>query len=66
MAPRGIVAAATAASMATSLTRAGTPGADLLLPVAFVVIAGTVFIYGFTGSPAARLLGLRSAQEADG
>ena len=66
MAPRGIVAAATAASMATSLIRAGTPGADLLLPVAFVVIAGTVFIYGFTGSPAARLLGLRSAQEEDG
>jgi NhaP-type Na+/H+ or K+/H+ antiporter len=58
MAPRGIVAAATASAFALSLTQADIPGADQILPIAFVVIFGTVVLYGLTAVPAARLLGV--------
>ncbi len=57
--PRGIVAAATASSLGASLVAAKVQGADRLLPVAFVVIAVTVAVYGLTAAPVARLLGLR-------
>ena len=57
--PRGIVAAATASSLGASLVAANITGADRLLPVAFVVIAATVAVYGLTAAPVARLLGLR-------
>lgn len=57
--PRGIVAAATASSLGASLVAANVTGADRLLPVAFVVIAVTVAVYGLTAAPVARLLGLR-------
>lgn len=57
--PRGIVAAATASSLGASLVAANVTGADRLLPVAFVVIAATVAVYGLTAAPVARLLGLR-------
>ena len=59
MAPRGIVAAATAASVATTLIALKVPGAGDLLPVAFMIIAGTVLIYGLTATPVAKLLGIR-------
>ena len=59
MAPRGIVAAATAASVATTLIALKVPGAGDLLPVAFMIIAGTVLIYGLTATPVAKLLGVR-------
>lgn len=41
MAPRGIVAAATASSFSTSLVAAGVSGADRILPVTFLVIVST-------------------------
>src|SRR5512132_3562340 len=61
MAPRGIVAAATASAFGLSLTQAGVSGADQILPIAFVVIFGTVVLYGLTATPAARLLGVAGA-----
>ena len=42
MAPRGIVAAATASAFSLSLAQAGIENADQVLPVAFVVIFSTV------------------------
>jgi NhaP-type Na+/H+ or K+/H+ antiporter len=59
MAPRGIVAAATAASTSTTLIALKVDGARDLLPVTFMIIAGTVFVYGLTAVPMARLLRLR-------
>jgi NhaP-type Na+/H+ or K+/H+ antiporter len=61
MAPRGIVAAATASAFGLSLTQAGVSGADRILPIAFVVIFGTVVLYGLTAAPVARLLGVAGA-----
>ena len=58
MAPRGIVAAATASAFGLSLTRADVAGAEQILPIAFVVIFGTVCLYGLTAAPVARLLGV--------
>lgn len=61
MAPRGIVAAATASAFGLSLTQADVSGADQILPIAFVVIFGTVVLYGLTAAPVARLLGVAGA-----
>ncbi len=61
MAPRGIVAAATASTFGISLTQAGVEGADQILPIAFVVIFSTVVLYGLTAAPVARLLGVAGA-----
>ncbi len=61
MAPRGIVAAATASAFGLSLTQAGIKGADQILPIAFIVIFGTVVLYGLTATPVARLLGVAGA-----
>jgi NhaP-type Na+/H+ or K+/H+ antiporter len=58
MDPRGIVAASTAATFGAPLAMAGIGGANKLLPATFVVIVGTVAIYGLSGPPVARLLGL--------
>ena len=58
MAPRGIVAAATASTFSGSLVDAGIPGADDILPLAFLVIVGTVTLYGLTAVPVARRLGV--------
>lgn len=58
MDPRGIVAASTAATFAVPLARANVGGAEDLLPVTFLVIVGTVTIYGLLAVPAARRLGL--------
>lgn len=60
MAPRGIVAAATAASIATTLVSLRIPGADDLLPVVFTVITVTVLVYGLTAAPVAKALGVRA------
>lgn len=59
MDPRGIVAAATASSLGATLVAAKVPGAEELLPAAFVIIAVTVFIYGLTAVPVAKMLGVR-------
>ncbi len=61
MAPRGIVAAATASAFGLSLTAAGIGGADEILPIAFVVIFATVVLYGLTAAPVSRLLGVAGA-----
>ena len=65
MDPRGIVAASTAATFAMPLTQAGIGGASKLLPATFIVIAGTVAIYGLGAVPAARALGLSEAEAED-
>lgn len=58
MAPRGIVAASTATTFSASLTAAGLRGADTILPVTFLVIVGTVVLYGLTARPVAAELGV--------
>jgi NhaP-type Na+/H+ or K+/H+ antiporter len=58
MAPRGIVAGATASAFGLQLQEAGVEGAAKLLPIAFVAIFGTVVLYGLTAGPVARLLGV--------
>ena len=58
MAPRGIVAAATASAFGLSLTNAEVGGAERILPIAFVVIFATVVLYGLSAAPVARLLGV--------
>jgi NhaP-type Na+/H+ or K+/H+ antiporter len=58
MAPRGIVAGATASGFGLQLSQAGVAGADLILPITFVAIFGTVLLYGLTAAPVARVLGV--------
>ena len=58
MAPRGIVAAAVSSIFANRLIEAGIEGAERLVPVAFLVIIGTIVIYGLTAFPVARWLKL--------
>lgn len=62
MDPRGIVAAATASSVGAVLVAANVPGAQELLPAAFIIIAVTVTFYGLTAIPAAKALGLREPE----
>ncbi len=62
MAPRGIVAAATASAFSLELSQAGVKGAEKILPIAFVVIFVTVVLYGLTSAPVARLLGIAGAE----
>lgn len=58
MAPRGIVAAATASTFGTELTAHHVGGAAKILPVTFLVIVATVALYGLTAVPVARRLGV--------
>ncbi|MGW1427401.1 cation:proton antiporter domain-containing protein [Streptomyces sp. NPDC002431] len=58
MAPRGIVAAATAATFSQTLVARGVGGAERILPATFVVIVATVTLYGLTAFPVARWLGV--------
>ena len=54
-----------AATFAAPLTDQGIVGAEDLLPATFLVIVGTVTIYGLAAAPAARLLGIATpADEA--
>jgi NhaP-type Na+/H+ or K+/H+ antiporter len=62
MAPRGIVAASTAASFSAALLALGIPDAEYLLPVTFLVIVGTVVFYSATAVPMAGLLKLRESK----
>jgi NhaP-type Na+/H+ or K+/H+ antiporter len=59
MAPRGIVAASVSSVFALRLA-SGTeiPDAGALVPLTFLVIIGTVAIYGLTAKPLARRLGV--------
>ena len=58
MAPRGIVAASVASVFALRLRDAGVPGAELLVPLTFMVIVGTVLVYGLTAAPLGWWLGV--------
>ena len=51
MAPRGIVAAATASTFAAPLAAHDVGGASKILPVTFLVIVATVALYGLTAVP---------------
>jgi NhaP-type Na+/H+ or K+/H+ antiporter len=53
MAPRGIVAAATASTFSAGLVASGVGGASRILPATFVVIVATVTLYGVTAAPVA-------------
>lgn len=63
IAPRGIVAAATASIFGPSLVAAGYTEAEALLPICFLVIVVTVIAHGFTLAPLARRLGLAAEQK---
>ncbi|MFJ4501987.1 cation:proton antiporter [Streptomyces sp. NPDC088864] len=58
MAPRGIVAAATASTFSAELADHHIAGAARILPATFVVIVATVTLYGLTAFPVARRLGV--------
>lgn len=71
LAPRGIVAAAVASVFTLELVHAVDEGllpadlreqAQLLAPLTFLVIVGTVAFYGLTAAPIARRLGLAQAR----
>ena len=58
MAPRGIVAAAVSSIFALELEEAGVAGAEEIVPYTFMVIIGTVIVYGLAAMPLARCLEL--------
>ena len=64
MAPRGIVAAATATTFSASLSAHGVDGANKILPVTFLVIAITVAVYGLSAKPVARAVGVLTRPRA--
>lgn len=65
MAPRGIVAASVSSLFAFELAEFGEADADLLLPMTFLVIVGTVLFYSLTARFVARRLNL-AEQNAQG
>ncbi|MGD8109546.1 cation:proton antiporter [Vibrio sp. TRT 17S01] len=56
VAPRGIVAAAISSLFAIKLTQANVDGAQLLVPLTFMVIIGTVVLQSISARPMAKLL----------
>ena len=62
IAPRGIVAAATAGVMGPGLAAAGYEGADALLPLVFAVIFATVVFHGLSISWLVKRMGLASTE----
>jgi NhaP-type Na+/H+ or K+/H+ antiporter len=58
MDPRGIVAASTASTFSAPLIALGIDGANKLLPATFLVIVGTVTVYGLGARRLVRALGL--------
>jgi len=58
MAPRGIVAAAVSSIFSLHLVELGFEEAAIVPPITFLVIVGTVLIYGLTAKPLALRLGL--------
>jgi NhaP-type Na+/H+ or K+/H+ antiporter len=60
MAPRGVVAAAVASLFGLRLAEREMPGADLLMPVVFLVVVATVLVYGLGALPLSRALGQRT------
>ena len=66
MDPRGIVAASTAATFTAPLVALHIGGAGKLLAVTFLVIVGTVAIYGLAATPLAKALGLHEPEPEPG
>ena len=64
LAPRGIVAASTASVFGLELVAQGAPGADKIVPVTFLVIAGTVILYAIASPLLASGLRLRHGEPA--
>ena len=62
IAPRGIVAAAVISLFAIRLQAEGYSQANLLVPLAFVVIIGTVVLQSATAAPLAQWLGVREPE----
>lgn len=62
MAPRGIVAASTASAFGLDLSQRGIEGAEMIIPVTFLVIVGTVFVYALGSPGLARALGVAGEQ----
>jgi len=58
MAPRGVVAAAIAAAVTGPLAARGIPEATKILPLTFLVVVVTVFLYGITAQRASQWLGV--------
>jgi NhaP-type Na+/H+ or K+/H+ antiporter/Trk K+ transport system NAD-binding subunit len=56
MAPRGIVAAAVTSLFAFELSHNGFNGAEVLVPLMFFVIIGTITVYGLSARPLSRWL----------
>jgi NhaP-type Na+/H+ or K+/H+ antiporter len=56
LAPRGIVAASVSAVFGASLTAADLPGGEELAAITFLVVCGTVVVYGLLARPMARVL----------
>jgi CPA1 family monovalent cation:H+ antiporter len=63
IAPRGIVAAATAGIFGPAMVAAGYPDAAALLPIVFLIIIVTVLVHGLTLGPLARKMSLAAKEE---
>lgn len=63
IAPRGIVAAATAGIFGPALVAAGYPDAAVLLPIVFLIIIVTVLVHGLSLGPLARKMSLAAEEE---
>ena len=63
IAPRGIVAAATAGIFGPALVTAGYQDAEALLPIVFLVIIVTVLAHGLSLGPLARKMSLAAEEE---
>lgn len=61
MAPRGIVAMAVVSLFALRMESVGVAGTEKLVPVTFLVVVGTVLVYGLTAGPLAKRWGVASA-----
>lgn len=61
MAPRGIVAAAVSSIFALRLAEIGLPQSELIVPNTFLVIIGTVAVYGLTAPILAKKLNVAQA-----
>ena len=60
--PRGVVLVAVAGLFGERLMALGLPDAHLIAPLAFLLVATTVVLHGFTLAPFARMLGLTGAE----
>jgi NhaP-type Na+/H+ or K+/H+ antiporter len=61
IAPRGIVAVAVSGLFGTALADIGIADGNRMVAVTFAVVVATIVLHGFTLSPLAALLGLKSA-----